>query len=215
MGDYVSTHLDKVQNTPGGKLCQVFGKLEHASCSVAIVKMEPSNNGVCHYHDNITEIYIFTKGKGKIVINGHENEIKGGECYIITPGNVHYIEAIEEMDFLCICTPPWEESHEFIVNDIKLGNNILKCDKYGILQKLSDDIDHNISRVKIMDDFVLINKAEFRRVYYFVSGKGSIVIDNIEYNIMPGDCYEVLNNSCECIKPNGEVEFISIYDEVL
>ena len=63
MANYIDEHKNKIQETPGGKLCQVFGKTENASCSIALVEMDQNNNGVKHYHDNITEIYIFTKGK--------------------------------------------------------------------------------------------------------------------------------------------------------
>ena len=75
MNNYIDEHKEKIQITPGGKLCQVFGKNEKASCSVALVNMDQNSKGIKHYHDNITEIYIFIKGKGKIIINENENEI--------------------------------------------------------------------------------------------------------------------------------------------
>ena len=112
---YLEDHKEKNQSTPGGELCQVFGALEKANASIALVKMFEGQKGEYHYHDNITETYVFSKGKGKIIINGVENEIFPGDIYEIPPRNGHLIIADSEMEFECICTPPWEEQHEFII----------------------------------------------------------------------------------------------------
>jgi len=72
---YLEDNREKIISTPGGKLCQVFGAIEKANSSIALVKMFEKESGLYHYHDNITEIYVFSKGRGKIIINGIENEI--------------------------------------------------------------------------------------------------------------------------------------------
>ncbi|MBO5142935.1 MAG: hypothetical protein J6C46_08135 [Clostridia bacterium] len=56
MGNYIDDNKEKIQHTPGGTLCQVFGVNENANCSVALVTMDANSNGLKHYHDNITEI---------------------------------------------------------------------------------------------------------------------------------------------------------------
>ena len=75
MKNYIDTHQGKIIDTPGGKLCQVIGKDNKASCSVALVNMDANSHGIKHFHDNITEIYIFTMGDGSIFINENENII--------------------------------------------------------------------------------------------------------------------------------------------
>ena len=62
MSNYIEKHKAKIQKTPGGSLCQVFGNKEGAKCSIALVTMDENSNGLKHYHDNITEIYLFSKG---------------------------------------------------------------------------------------------------------------------------------------------------------
>lgn len=59
---YLEENKDKVISTPGGTLCQVFGTNENASSGIALVSMDENSKGTYHYHDNITEIYVFSKG---------------------------------------------------------------------------------------------------------------------------------------------------------
>ena len=213
MENYINKHKEKIQKTPGGELCQVFGDKENAACSIALVKMDENSNGLKHYHDNITEIYLFTKGNGKIIINEHENIINDGDCYIIKPNNVHYISAETEMEFACICTPPWTEEHEIHVEDRQNGNNITKYEGLGVIQKLGKENEHSVRLIEIQDEFKpTINMEKYRRVYYFIEGTGIINIDNNEYEIKPGSCYEIFENSVKYIKTNNKLRFVVVCD---
>ncbi len=213
MENYIEKHKEKIQKTPGGNLCQVFGDKEGATCSIALVKMDRNNNGVKHYHDNITEIYLFSKGEGSIIINEHENIIANGDCYIIPPNNVHYIKSKTEMEFACICTPPWTENHEFIINEKADGSNILKNVQNGVIQTLSSKVEHDVKLYEI-NDFFEPNEhmKNYRRVYYFIAGNGIININHRDYKIESGYCYEVLEHSEEYINPNGKVKFVIVCD---
>ena len=213
MGNYIDTHKDKIQKTPGGTLCQVFGDKEGASCSVALVTMDEHSDGLKHYHDNITEIYLFSKGKGSIIINGNENKIENGDCYIINSNNVHYIKADTKMEFACICTPPWTEEHEFVVTECEKNNNISKCVEDGVLQILSEKEGHQVILYTIQNEFIPNeNMKEFKRVYYFIGGSGNIEIDGKNFEINSNNCYEINNISNEVIKPNGNLKFVMVCD---
>ena len=37
MEEYQKEHKEKIIETPGGHLCQVYGKVENAKCSIALV----------------------------------------------------------------------------------------------------------------------------------------------------------------------------------
>ena len=213
--NYQELHKDKIQEVPGGTLCQVFGDKEKASCSVALVHMNENSNGVRHYHNDITEIYLFSKGKGSININGNINEINDGDCYIIPPNNIHYIESNEEMDFACICTPPWIESKEFAVNEEIQGENINKTEITGTLQKLSDKENHEIRLYETANEFIPSdNMKNYKRVYYFITGEGIFKIDDKEYPIKPNICYEVNKETNEIIIPNTELKFVVVCDDL-
>ena len=213
MLDYVLEHKDKIQNVPGGTLCQVFGENEGASCSVAIVTMNENGSGVKHYHKDITEIYLFSEGTGNIVINEHVNKVKEGDCFIISPNNVHYIVAKTDMKFLCICTPPWIEEREFVVTDHVVGDNIAKFDRTGIIQKFSNEAEHNVKFYEISDKFLVNeNIQKYRRVYYCVSGNGVINIAGHDSVFNAGSCYEISDQTIEEIIPNGNMKFVLICD---
>ena len=215
MGNYIDDYKEKIQSTPGGSLCQVFGANEQASCSIALVTMDKKNNGLKHYHDNITEIYVFNKGEGKIIINGNEHKVSNGDCFIIPPKTIHFIESITQMEFVCICTPPWTPEHEFVTNDNVTKNDVKKHLEYGILQKLSKDADHNVSRIKINNEFKPnFETQNFIRVYYFIKGTGSIIIDGEEHEINQGNCFLVNETSTEIITPKNELDFILVCDKL-
>ena len=216
MSNYIEEDKTKIQKTPGGSLCQVFGNKEGAKCSIALVTMDENSNGLKHYHDNITEIYLFSKGEGSIIINEHENIINSGDCYIIPAGNTHYIKADTNMEFACICTPPWTEEHEFIVNNTTMGNNISPTNKTGIIQVLSSNPDNYIKLYEINNYFKpTTNMKNYRRVYYFIQGNGLINIDNKNYDIKPGYCYEVKNESNEYIETNEKIKFVLVCENIL
>lgn len=215
MENYIEKHKEKIQDTPGGTLCQVFGDKEGASCSIALVKMDSNSNGIKHYHNNITEIYLFSKGEGSIIINEHENIINNGDCYIIPANNTHYIHANKEMEFACICTPPWTEEREIATTEENNGPNILVNNQTGIIQVLGPEPEHNVKMYKINDYFAPNeNMKKYRRVYYFITGNGSITIDNKNYNIKPNHCYEVLENSNEYIKTTESLKFVLVCDKL-
>ena len=215
MGNYIDDNKEKIQYTPGGTLCQVFGANESANCSIALVTMNEKSNGLKHYHDNITEIYVFNKGKGKIIINEIEHKVSNGDCFIIPPKTIHFIEAITQMEFVCICTPPWTPEHEFVSDKILTKNNIEKYLESGVLQKLSEEANHNISRIKTNNEYTPDFEAQnFVRVYYFIKGTGSIIIDGVKHEINQGNCFLVNETSTEIINPENELDFILVCDTV-
>lgn len=211
MANYIDEHLEKVKKTPGGNLCEVLGRDDGATCSIAVVHMDKDSVGEKHYHDTITEVYVFSKGKGRIIINGHVNEIRCGEWYLIEPGNVHYIETDTEMDFLCVCTPPWEKSHEFVSDEILSDREILGMSSNGVIEMLSENDGHVICKYEIYNSKGPSFWAKnYKRIYYIVSGTGKIVIDNEDFIVKPGDCYLVDKDSNEELYADCRLEVVLV-----
>lgn len=211
--NYIEMHKDRIETTQCGILLQVIGENNNASCSVALVSMKENESGLSHYHDNITEIYVFNKGKGTITINREINEIDGHKLFIVPPKTTHFISSITNMEFLCICTPPWTNEHEFETTEIL---NKIKVEEYknnGILIKFSDDPEHSVNKMKI-NNYYLPDEGskKYNRIYYFISGTGTINIDSNEYEINANTCFEVLKDSKEFIKTDNELEVILIQD---
>lgn len=154
--------------TPGGTLVEVCGAITDSPCSVALVTMDKDNNGLKHKHDNLTEIYLFTKGTGKITINEHEHIINPGDIYVIPKENCHQIETISDMEFCCICTPAWTEQHEFEVTQEHPGQDINNTSEF-LLQDLPVKIEK-----KIIDQPIKITEP-----FYLLKGKGN--------DLVPGD----------------------------
>ena len=63
-----------------------------------------------HYHKVSEEFYYLLEGVGVMEINGEEREVGPGDSILIPAGAWHQIKAIEPMQFLCCCAPPY--AHE-------------------------------------------------------------------------------------------------------
>lgn len=211
MINYLESHKEKIQNTPGGSLCQVYGDREGKHCSIALVNMDSSSNGLQHYHKDICEIYLFSKGRGKIIINGNENIINEGDCYIITNNNTHYIEADSNMSFACICTPPWREDREFVSDTLEKCDNVSKYTDLGIIQNLSNDINNNVTLYNINGEFNTDNR-NYNRVYYFISGTGTLNSNTSSISIVPGTCFFFSKDDLEYINNANKLRFVVVYE---
>ena len=188
---YFEEHPEKYLLSPGTTLCQIFGDKENASASVALVKMDNGSKGVLHYHDNITEIYFFSNEKGIININGHEHEVEAGDCYVIPANNTHFVDARNDMKFVCVCTPPWTEEREFIVDDFISENDYSKVPNYGVIFE-NEKLKVEYNGIAGGDTINKVASSDAREVYYFAKGCGVIVIDEKEYEIHEGEGFEIL-----------------------
>lgn len=208
---YFEEHKEKICNTPGGKLCQVFGENENADCSVALVKMFDNSRGVLHYHKRITEIYCFSNGTGTININGNEHEIINGDCYIITPTNSHIIQIENAAEFMCICIPPWTEKLEFKAKDFSKNEDISKCNKCGVIFDNGKVIVESYCLVK--NEMKSYCCKEYKReVIYFQSGNGIIAINGNESAIHEAECFEIKEGQKVEVIAKSDLKYIIVRD---
>lgn len=63
-----------------------------------------------HHHKVSEEFYYLLAGRGLMEIDGEEREVGPGDAVLISAGAWHQIRAIEPLQFLCCCAPPY--AHE-------------------------------------------------------------------------------------------------------
>ena len=68
-----------------------------------------------HYHRVSEEFYYLTGGRGLMEIDGVEREVSPGDAILIPPGAWHRIRAIESLQFLCCCAPPYSHEDTYFV----------------------------------------------------------------------------------------------------
>ncbi len=65
-----------------------------------------------HYHNEMTEWYLVTKGSAKAYLDGKEVYLKEYDVLKIPPRTVHYVKAEKEIELWVITQPPWKpEDH--------------------------------------------------------------------------------------------------------
>jgi len=67
-------------------------------------RMEPEKAFRAHYHEDMEEIFIVLKGQAKILVDGEEAEMGGGEAVVIPPREVHEMKNAGggELEYLAV-----------------------------------------------------------------------------------------------------------------
>ena len=63
-----------------------------------------------HYHKISEELYYILAGSAIMEIDDITRKVNSGDAIFIPPGAWHQIRAIEPLQFLCCCAPPY--AHE-------------------------------------------------------------------------------------------------------
>jgi len=65
-----------------------------------------------------SEVYYILKGRGRMEIDGEDQDINPGDMIYIPPEARQRIEALgnDDLEFLCIVDPAWREEDEFILD---------------------------------------------------------------------------------------------------
>ncbi len=85
--------------------------------SLAHASLKPGESSLPHQLKSQSELYIFLKGIGKITIDGESQNIKKGDIVLVPEGASQFVEnqGDEAMGFLCIVSPPWQESDDLVL----------------------------------------------------------------------------------------------------
>ena len=86
------------------------GNASNQSLAEAVVP--PGGQTVAHLHRRTEEIYLFTRGSGRMRLGHEERPVRAGDCVVIPPGMAHKLWAGERQSLvlLCCCAPAY--SHE-------------------------------------------------------------------------------------------------------
>ncbi len=88
--------------------CFVGENYSEKAISIARARVKPGVTTVPHHLKGVEEIYLITRGKGKVTVAGLEpTEVGVGDVVIIPPETSQSITNIGKTDlvFFCICTP--------------------------------------------------------------------------------------------------------------
>jgi mannose-6-phosphate isomerase-like protein (cupin superfamily) len=85
--------------------------------SLAHAKLSAGSASALHQLRS-SEVYYILKGRGRMEIDGESREVKPGDMVYIPPEARQRIAALDEEDieFLCIVDPPWQEEDEVILD---------------------------------------------------------------------------------------------------
>jgi mannose-6-phosphate isomerase-like protein (cupin superfamily) len=83
-----------------------------ANQSLAQATVPPGARTEAHYHRTSEEIYLFTAGAGRMMLDGEQAAVRAGDCVVIPPGAEHQLfnDGAEPLVLMCCCSPPY--SHE-------------------------------------------------------------------------------------------------------
>lgn len=82
--------------------------------SLAYAKIEIGKKSLPHRLVKSEELYYFLEGKGAIHINGEKQTIQKADIVLVPKNANQFVENLGDCDleFLCIVSPPWNESEE-------------------------------------------------------------------------------------------------------
>ncbi len=83
-----------------------------ANQSLAEATVEPGGATTEHLHRTSEEIYLFTRGMGRMRLGTDEGDVRAGDAVVIPPGTRHKLlnTGTEPLVLLCCCAPAY--SHE-------------------------------------------------------------------------------------------------------
>ena len=94
--------------------------------SMAHVIMNPLESSFLHKHDDITEIYVITKGYGELVVGRESYQVAAGSVFEIFPEITHMLKnkSAGHLEHLVFAFPPFNPRDIRLLNDIKFNNKI-------------------------------------------------------------------------------------------
>ena len=79
--------------------------------SLAEATVAPGGETAEHFHPRSEEIYLFTAGSGRMRLGDQEDEVRQGDCVVISPGTTHKLwnTGEQELVLLCCCSPAYSD----------------------------------------------------------------------------------------------------------
>jgi mannose-6-phosphate isomerase-like protein (cupin superfamily) len=87
--------------------------------SLAEATVPPGADTIEHFHRASEEIYLFTRGRGRMRLGADEFEVRAGDCVVIAPGERHKLWAggDEPLVLWCCCAPAYSHEDTVLLED--------------------------------------------------------------------------------------------------
>ena len=88
--------------------CFIYENLSSEKVSIARARVKSGVTTVAHHLEGADEIYIITKGRGRVYLGNHDPaEVTVGDVIAIPSGTSQRIANVGKTDlvFYCVCTP--------------------------------------------------------------------------------------------------------------
>lgn len=84
--------------------------------SLAEARLLPGRSTEEHYHIQTEEIYYILNGRGKMIVDGEDRDVKKYDGIAIPPRARHKITntGIEDLIFLCCCVPAYADDDTIV-----------------------------------------------------------------------------------------------------
>ena len=91
--------------------------LPFSGFSLSHAEVLPNGRTIPHRLTKSSEVYWIIKGRGTLFINETAVELKKGRTVLVPPSAEQYVvnNGDETLEFLCIVSPPWDSSDEYIL----------------------------------------------------------------------------------------------------
>ena len=108
--------------TKDGSVIREIMAYRNSDCeqvSLAEATVSPGQETVDHTHRQAEEIYYFLNGSGRMHLEGETEAVGPRDAVYIPPETVHSVQntGTEDLVFLCICCPPYEDEDTIPVED--------------------------------------------------------------------------------------------------
>jgi mannose-6-phosphate isomerase-like protein (cupin superfamily) len=87
--------------------------------SLAEAIVPPASATIAHLHRRSEEIYLFTRGSGRMRLGDEERPVRAGDCVVIPPGVVHKLWSGEQepLVLLCCCSPAYSHADTVLLEN--------------------------------------------------------------------------------------------------
>jgi mannose-6-phosphate isomerase-like protein (cupin superfamily) len=87
--------------------------------SLAEAIVPPASATIAHVHRRSEEIYLFTRGSGRMRLGDEERPVRAGDCVVIPPGVVHKLWSGEQepLVLLCCCAPAYSHADTVLLEN--------------------------------------------------------------------------------------------------
>ena len=90
-----------------------------ANQSLAEATVPPGSATIEHFHRTSEEIYLFTRGMGRMHLGDQDGPVRAGDTVVIPPGTRHKLvnTGPEPLVLLCCCAPAYSHEDTVLVED--------------------------------------------------------------------------------------------------